>query len=326
MATRSQRQLATLRVASITAALLATLAGATRAAAQCSDGCAGIPVIKNATMKGNDLNEVRGGCAPPFAAIEIQVAQQHIRREPVCPPHCPSENIYSFCINQCQWVTIASGHADKDGNFILGNLDASQSVQLISSSPSSPNGLDGVYTAIRVRAWDPRSREWTQFTNPPFLEAFNLAWPEYEGGFAFVESRVSGAQKLLVTVADGPDDGEEPSIALDVDEDTPNYWLSRSEHAYGTVEYQRYGICDRSQGCPASWLVQQSPTINVQSPPLGRGSEFPFVLGMVSASKPGAMFIATSVLGPRGIPDIGLEANVNVKIDLGIGFKFFSIF
>jgi hypothetical protein len=306
-------------------AVLLPLLARSPAGAQCAT-CSGLPLLRSATMRGNDLNEVRGGCAPAGAQIEVQVAQQHIRREPICPPSCPSDNIYSYCINQCQWYTIGTTTADAHGNFTLANIDSFQSVQLIATSPSQPNGLDGVYTAIRVRAFDQHTHQWTQFTNPPFLEAFNLAWPGHEGQFAYVESRVSGASEMNTAVADGPDDGAVPSIALDVDEDTPNYWLSQSGHAYGTVEYTRFGICDQSQGCPATWLVQQAPSITVQSPPLGRGSEYPFVLGMVSAAKPGAMFIATSIMGPRGIPDIGIEVNVDVKIDIGIGFKFFSLF
>jgi len=156
------------------------------------------------------------------------------------------------------------------------------------------------------------------------MQAFNLSWPGYEGGFGYVETRVSGATQMHVTVADGPDDGDQPSIALDVDEDTPNFWLKNNP--YGTVEYTRYGICDPSQGCPSAWHIVQSPSISVASPPLGRGGEFPWVLGMVSAARPGAMLIATSIMGPRDIPDVSVQVGVDVDIDFDLGFSFFSIF
>ena len=125
-------------------------------------------------------------------------------------------------------------------------------------------------------------------------------------------------------IADGPDDGDDPAISLDVDEDTPNFWLQ--EHKGGTIEYTRYGICDRNQGCPPEWLVMQSPAINVQSPPLARGAEYPYVLGMATASRPGAMFIGTSVFGPRDIPDISVQVDVDVNVDLTLGLDFSHLF
>lgn len=294
------------------------------AGAQCSCPAGGIPLISSAKMKGNDLNEVRGVCVPKNATVELQVYQQHVMRRDVCPPRCPSKSIYSFCIDQCAWTTIASTTADGLGHFRFGDLDRSQSVQLIASLPSQPKGLDGVYTALRVRALDPATNQWSAWVPAPYLEAFNLDWPGYEGGFAFVEARISGAHEVHVAVADGPDDGDQPAIALDVDEDTPNFWLSR--HPEATVEYTRYGICDPSQGCPSSWHIMQSPSISVQSPPLGRGAEFPYVLGMVSASRPGAFLIATTILGPRDIPDVSVQVNVDLNIDFNLGFDFFSLF
>jgi hypothetical protein len=316
----ARRQRVALRIA---CALGALLLAAHDADAACGCPGGGVPLIKSASLRGNDLNEVRGHCAPPGARVEVQVSQQHIRPEEVCPPRCPTDDIYTYCINQCSWISVGQTTADATGSFVLADIDHYQSVQLIASQPSQGYGLDGVYTQIRVVTRDPATGRWSQPTNPPYLESFNLGWPGYEGGFAFVETRVSGASQMHAMVADGPDDGTIPSIALDVDEDTPNGWLS--QHPNGTVEYTRYGICDPSQGCPSNWLISQSPSINVQAPPLGRGSEFPYVLGMVTAAKPGAMFIATNILGPRGIPDIGVEVNVDVQVHVDLGFLFLGL-
>lgn len=302
------------------AALLAVF-GPGRAAAQCSCPAGGIPLLDVAKMTGNDLAELRGHCAMPHSTVELQVYQQHLKRAEVCPPRCPTSSNWGECINGCRWVTIASTTADGLGWFRFAGLDDSHSVQLVSGLPDN-SGRDGVYTALRVRTWDAAANRWTAWTNPPFLEGFNVAWSRKEGAFALLETRVSGADQVQVAVADGPDDGDEPAIALDVDEDTPNFFLAG--HPGGTVEYTRYGVCDTDQGCPAQWLVAQSPSVTVQAPPLSRGSEYPWVLGMVTASKPGALLIGTTAVGPRSIADI--EIDVNIDIDLDIGLDFSSIF
>ena len=294
------------------------------ARAQCSCPTGGIPLLDSIKTHGNDLNELRGHCATRNATIELQAYQQHLKRRDVCPPRCPAKDIWGYCIDQCQWVTIGSTTADGLGYFRFGSLDASHSVQVVSSSPGKGDGLDGVYTALRVRAWDPESRIWSAWTDPPKLEGFNVQWAGYEGGSALVETRISGAEQVHAVIADGPDDGDDPAISLDVDEDTPNFWLQ--EHKGGTIEYTRYGICDRNQGCPPEWLVMQSPAINVQSPPLARGAEYPYVLGMATASRPGAMFIGTSVFGPRDIPDISVQVDVDVNVDLTLGLDFSHLF
>lgn len=294
------------------------------ASAVCGCDGSGIPVIKEVKMRGNDLRELRGSCATPNGNVQLRAYQQHLARERICPPDCPSDSPYSYCINQCRWTTIATTRADSAGRFTFRNIDSTYALQLIAATPGKPDGLDGVFTALRLRSQNPVTGVWSQEAYEPYLEAFNVAWPGYEGGFAYIEARVSGAKQVFVTIADGPDDGDQPSVALDVDQDTPNFWLDR--HPYGTVQYTRYGICDPWQGCPATWHIAQSPSISVQSPPLGRGGEYPYVLGMVTASKPGGMLIGTSIMGPRDIPDVSIQADVDVDIDFDLGFGFFSIF
>ncbi len=51
---------------------------------------------------------------------------------------------------------------------------------------------------------------------------------------------------------------------------------------------------------------------------------------MATATRPGAMMIATSVRGPRDTSDfsidVDVDVNVDVVIDLDLGIDFFSIF
>jgi len=309
-------------LAALGAAATLTLAPSD-ARAGCGCGSSGIPVIKSVKMRGNDLREIKGSCAAPNGLVELTAYQQHLARQRLCPPDCPSGSNYTYCINQCRRVAIAATRADAKGRFTFRDIDAQYALQLIATQPGKPNGLDGIYTGLRLRSQTVNG-VWSQDVPEPYLEAFNMGWPGYEGGFAYVETRVSGAKQMFVTVADGPDDGDEPQIALDVDEDTPNFWLSRNP--YGTVQYSRWGICDVHQGCPSTWHIAQSPSISVQSPPLGRGAEYPYVLGMVTASKPGGMVIGTSIMGPRDIPDVSVDVDVDVDIDFDLGISFFSIF
>ena len=82
--------------------------------------------------------------------------------------------------------------------------------------------------------------------------------------------------------------------------------------------------------CPPEWLVQLSPAITVDAPAFNAHSEYPFVLGMAVATRPGSMMIATSVLGDRDTADfsvnVDVDVDVDVSIDLNLGIDFFSIF
>jgi hypothetical protein len=319
-----------MRVGLLTLLLAALLPGsAPDAIAACGCPGGGVPLLRAATLRGNDLDRVRGGCAAAGATVELQVRQQHFHRRSSLPVELqgPFEGV---CINGCRWTTIASTKADPiTGRFAFVDLDRRFSVQLLSNQPGF-DGLDGVRTDLRVRSTDPATGRWTRWTEPPTLEAFEIAWDGQEGSLATLEARVQGARRLHLTIADGPDDGDEPTVELDVDTDTPNFWL---QHQPGpaTVVYHRTGTCSSPvDNCPPEWLVQLSPAIVVDAPAFQANAEYPFVLGMVTASRPGAMTIATALLGERETADfsvdVDVDVTVDVTVDIDLGFDFFSIF
>ena len=92
------------------------------------------------------------------------------------------------------------------------------------------------------------------------------------------------------------------------------------------MEYTRWGVCDPSQGCPPDWHISQSPSITVQSPPLGRGSEYPVGARHGDGIAAGRHAHRDQRLGPRDIPDVSVQVDVDVDIDLDFGFSFFSLF
>ncbi len=270
------RSIATL---GITSALLGSHPSSAEAFCGCPSG--GVPRLTVAVMRGNDLDEVRGDCTQKGTTVEIQMRQQHFYRKSSLPLNLngPFEGA---CINECQWITIASTTSDPiSGHFLFPNLDQSQSVQLLSPL-WNVIGLDGVRTDLRARAWDSNTNRWSAWTEPPSLERFNLRWNGGEGGAATVETTITGADKLHVTVADGPDDGDQPTIQLDVDTDTPNFWLGQ-QAGDPTVLYHWTGSCSPPIAwCPPEWLVQLSPSITVDAPAFGAHSEYPFVLGSIT--------------------------------------------
>ena len=307
---------------------LGALAGPRSAQAVCGCPSGGVPLLLGASMSGNDLDTVRGGCTVTGSTVQLQVRQQHFYRKSSLPVNLggPFEGA---CINNCQWITIAETTSGFGGHFSFDDLDESLSVQLLAALPSVP-GLDGVRTDLRVRAWNPTASQWSAWTEPPTLEAFDILWNGNEGAFGAVETRITGAEKLHLTIADGPDDGDQPTIQLDVDTDTPNFWLGQ-QTGDPTVVYHWTGSCSPPIAwCPPDWLVQLAPSITVDAPAFGAHAEYPFVLGMATATRPGSMMFATSILGPRDTSDFSVDVDVNVNvdvvIDLNLGIDFFSIF
>jgi len=317
------------RIVPLALAAAALLLCAEQADARCGCPSGGVPRVLGATMTGNDLNEVRGDCTEPGVTVELQARQQHFYRKSPLPLNAPGD-FDGPCINECQWITIGRTTSDPlTGHFTFADVDRRQSVQLLASL-WSVLGFDGVRTDLRARAWDPSSGSWSAWTTPPTVEAFNVVWNGNEGAAAAVEALVTGADKMQLTVADGPDDGDQPTIQLDVDTDTPNFWLDQ-QTGEATVLYHWSGTCGSGFAwCPAEWLVQLSPAITVDAPAFQAHSEYPFVLGMGTATRPGAMVIATTILGPRDTSDfsvdIDVDVHVDVVIDLNLGIDFFSIF
>ncbi|MBU6283936.1 hypothetical protein KGQ64_16960, partial [bacterium] len=105
-----RRRLAALGCAFVV--LATTLLPAAAARAQCSCPTGGIPLLDSVETRGNDLNELRGHCAPRNATIEVQAYQRHLQRRELCPPRCPAREMWGFCIDQCEWTTIAQTTAD----------------------------------------------------------------------------------------------------------------------------------------------------------------------------------------------------------------------
>jgi hypothetical protein len=303
------------------------------AQALCSgSGCyfQGIPLIRKASMHGNDLSSVSGACVVGKALVDLWVQQRSFAK-PVAGVGALGQELVTTCINNCEWIRLGDARADARGRWSFEGLDQVLSTQLLSSAPATETSY-GVLTNIRVRTWHHKLRRWTDFTEVPQLESMQVTWNGVEGSTAFLETRVRNARWMHATVADGPDDDGSLATTLDMDQDTPNFWL-RSKPNDSTVNYSRTPNCPSLPGVDcSSWLSLQAPSIHVQSPMLGRSGEYPFVLGLVTAVQPGSMFIATTRLGERSLADLLIDVNVDVymtvdvDIDFDIGFNFFSLF
>ena len=289
-------------------------------------GCAhgGIPIIETAGATGNDLSIVHGRCAKPLGKVQLFVRQRFFaKRSPLEKPHKP---LPTRCINNCEWLYLGETIADDRGGFHFEDLDSSLSTQLITSQPGEGSRY-GLLTDLRVRSLDPRSQVWSRLTEPPELGALRVAWNGKEGRTATIETRVHNAQWMHASVADGPDDGDGLETVLDVDQDTPNFWLE-AHPDNAVVAYSANTSCQgaHSASCRLGWLIQQSPTIYVNAPLLGRSAEFPFVLGIASAMRPGAMFLATYRSQDRNMADVLIDVDVDVDVDIDFGIDFLSLF
>jgi len=283
-------------------ALAAVLAGLVlRATTLHSVGWA--PLIYRAVANVNDLDMVEG-LAPPGSYVELWAKQRNFKEG--------DQNDDPFA--WCGWkhngnpFLVGATFADGGGLWRLTNLrNTGTTVMIFPPAPAGDRCLGGVYTELLPRACDASGCSTWQ---APTLHWLNVK--KLTPIVAATTGSVSGADQTSASVADGPDDGPDPTDVVDVDQNgidttkpgfTPGQPVSWRCGAGGTAV------------CPSVAVHDSTTAISVDP-------EYPFVLGTIQAHRYGGSFIAAAAI-QRGSP-IGFSvAAVNVRfrgrLDLNLG-------
>ena len=265
------------------------------------------PLIYRVTTNNNDLDGVEG-VAAPGRLVELWYRQRNFR-EGIAPAD-PGQDPFSWCSwkNRGTPVQIGSAWTDSRGVWHIANLRQRTTVMMFPSAAGDRTCQGGVYTELLPRACDSPGVNCSAWS-PPSMHWLNVK--RQNPLTATAAGALSGAEQAAMAVADGPDDGPEPSSVYDVDSngiDTtqPGFWPGQRVtwkcSAGGTAV------------CP-SVTVHDGSTITTPDP------EYPFILGTMQGHAAGGSILAAAAI-PRGEP-LGFTVNVNVKlrgrIDINLG-------
>jgi hypothetical protein len=213
-------------------------------------------------------------------------------------------------------VRIGVTRAGDDGVWRLVNLrSAGNTVMLFPAAPREDRCLGGLYTELLARACDAPGVNCTAWETPE-MHWMNVRKPTQIT--AVTAGSVSGAEQAAAAVADGPNDGPEPSDVVDVDENGID--TTAPGYAVGQQVTWRCGS-GGTTGCPS--IVVHDATTAVTPDP-----EFGLILGTIQAHRAGGSFIAAAAI-PRGQP-IGFHVHVDVRLrgrlDINLGCDQKSFF
>jgi len=263
------------------------------------------PLIYRAIANNNDLDMVEG-IAPPGRLVEVWYKQRNFKEGDTAPG---STDPFSWCAwkNRGRPVQLGNAIADANGKWQLRQLRAQENTVMV--FPAAPGGCEGgIYTELLTRACDAPGVGCTTWSAPT-MHYLNVRKDTPIIGVA--TGSVSGAEQAALAVADGPDDGPQPTDTVDVDQNaidttvagfTPGQRVTWKCGAGGTAP------------CPSVTVHDSSTAVSVDP-------EYPFVLGTMQAHRGGGSFIAAAAI-PRGQP-IGFAVTVNVKlrgrVDINLG-------
>ena len=265
------------------------------------------PLIYRVTTNNNDLDGVEG-LAAPGRLVELWYRQRNFREG--IERAEPGQDAFSWCAwkNRGNAVLLGSAWTDGSGVWRLGNLRQGTTVMVFPSASGDRTCQGGVYTELLPRACDAPGINCTAW-RAPTMHWLNVK--RQNPITATAAGSLSGAEQAAIAVADGPDDGPEPSSIYDVDSNgidttqpgfSPGQRISWKCSAGGTAV------------CP-SITVHDGSTITAPDP------EYPFLLGTMQGHAAGGSILAAAAI-PRGEP-LGFTVNVNVKLrgrlDINLG-------
>jgi hypothetical protein len=254
------------------------------------------PLIYRIVSNVNDLDRVEG-VAPPGRTIELWSRQRNFKEGADS-----GSDLFSWCAwkNSGNPIRLGVTTADASGTWRLTGLRASaNTVMLFPAGPGEDRCRGGVYTELLPRACDAPGVNCTAWTTPT-LHWLNVR--KLTDITAAAAGSVSGAEQASAAVADGPDDGPDPTDVVDVDQNGVD------TTAPGYVVGQRITWRCGSGGS----LLCPSIAVHDASTAISTDPEYPFVLGTIQAHRGGGSFIAAAAIA-RGTP-IGFAVNVNVKL------------
>lgn len=265
------------------------------------------PLIYRVTSNNNDLDSVEG-IAPPGRLVELWYRQRNFREGLEAAE--PGQDPFSWCAwkNGGNPVQLGAVQADAWGKWRLGNLRQSTTVMLFPSAGRGTTCQGGILTQLLPRVCDAPGVNCTAWT-PPALHWLNVK--RQNPVTATAGGAVSGAETAAIAVADGPDDGPEPTSVYDVDSngiDTRQAGLSWGQRVSWKCGAGGTAVCP-------SVTVHDGTTITTPDP------EYPFILGSIQGHAPGGSIFAAAAI-PRGEP-LGFTVNVNAKLranlDINLG-------
>ncbi len=270
------------------------------------------PLIYRAIANVNDLDAVEG-VAPPGKVVELWVKQRNFKEGN------QSDDPFAWCGWKHNGTPILVGwtRADAGGVWKLANLRTQgNTVMIFPPAPGGDRCLGGIYTELLTRACDAPGAGCTPWSAPT-LHWLNVQ--KLSPIVAATAGSASGAEQASASVADGPNDGPEPSDVVDVDQngiDTTAPGLTPGQQITWRCGQGGTSVCP-------------SVTVHDSSTAIAADPEYPFVLGTIQAHRHGGSFIAAAAI-QRGSP-IGFAVDVNVRfrgrLDLNLGcdqHKFFD--
>lgn len=291
----SRRMSWTARLASLL--VLAGLAG--RAVTVHSVGA--VPEIHRVRALNNDLDSVEG-LGPPGSVVELWYRQRSFKEGAAS-----GTDRFSWCgwKNGGEAVMLGTAVTGANGQWRIAHLRETQTVMLFPGAPGGASCSGGVYTELLPRICE--AGGCTAWAAP------TLGWLNVERrrGIGTAAGSISDALWTSVAVADGPNDGPEPTDVYDVDENgldttkpgfTPGQQVTWKCGSGGTAV------------CPAI-AIWDATTVFEPDP------EFPFLLGTLQGHRPGGSVFAAAAIDRGG--SLGLAVNVNVRfrgtLDVNLG-------
>jgi hypothetical protein len=271
------------------------------------------PLIYRAVANVNDLDVVEG-MAPPGKVVELWARQRHFKEGN------QTDDPFAWCgwLHGGYPILLGWTHADGGGVWRLRNLRAAgTTVSIFPPAAGGDRCLGGILTELLPRACDSPGVNCTHWSTP-VLEWLNVR--KLTPNVAATTGSIFGAEQTSIMVADGPNDGSEPSDVVDVDQNGVN--TLAPGFAPGEQITWRCGGGGNAV-CP-SVTVHDASTVIAVDP------EYPFVLGTIQGHAHGGSIIAAAAI-QRGQP-IGFSVDVNVRfrgrLDLNLGCdrpRFFEL-
>lgn len=259
------------------------------------------PIIRTLKVVDNDLAAIHG-TGIPGTTLWVEHRQRGFEEA--------TASDFGWCawFNGGVWASLGSSTVvGSNGKWAVTGLDK----MVLPAVIVTHDCAGGMYTEFRVA-----SVYGVDAVPTPVLDYFDVYYPSSNSRVP--RTRISGADELAVMIADGPNAAaSESGTVVDIDEDGVD--VCQKPFSCGAT------ITFSPEGGPLGTLLSPSITEHDGSALLTPDQEYPFILTMAQAHKPGGSILAATLTprtDPLG-PTVNVNVDINARLDLSCGGNHF---